>query len=79
MLNSIQHFIENGVPNLQKAPKDFSENPIDFAGFVSRVRNEAFSGCEYFISTDKRLLKYKSNKIKLVTPVEFVIEMEGTE
>ncbi|WP_408069379.1 hypothetical protein [Butyrivibrio sp. JL13D10] len=39
MLNSIQHFIENGVPNLQKASKDFSEDPKDFAGFVYRVRN----------------------------------------
>ena len=37
VLNSIQHFIENGVPNLQKASKEFSEDPRDFAGFVSRV------------------------------------------
>ena len=44
MLNSIQHFIENGIPNLQKASKDFSDNPMDFAGFVSRVRNEALHG-----------------------------------
>ena len=43
------------------------------------VASAIFSGCEYFISTDKRLLKYKSDKIKLVTPVEFVAEMEGTE
>ncbi len=28
---------------------------------------------------DIRLLKYKSDKIKLVTPVEFVSETEGKE
>ncbi|SEL83307.1 hypothetical protein SAMN04487770_11869, partial [Butyrivibrio sp. ob235] len=50
MLNSIQHFIENGVPNLQKASKDFSENPKDFAGFVSRVRNEALQMALDYIS-----------------------------
>ena len=50
MLNSIQHFIENGVPNLQKASTDFSENPMDFAGFVTRVRNEALQMALDYIS-----------------------------
>ena len=43
------------------------------------VVSAIFSGCEYFISTDKRLLKYSSENIKLVTPVEFVSETEGNE
>jgi len=29
------------------------------------------AGCDYFISTDKRLLKYKASKIKLVNPLVF--------
>ena len=33
-----------------------------------------YAECEYFISTDIRLLKYKSEKIKLVTPIEFFTE-----
>ena len=37
----------------------------------------AYAGCEYFISTDIRLLKYRSDEIKLVTPIEFVTEMES--
>ena len=36
-----------------------------------------YAGCDYFISTDSRLLKYRTDKIKLVNPVEFVAEMEG--
>ncbi|MCL2321719.1 MAG: hypothetical protein FWC47_06380 [Oscillospiraceae bacterium] len=28
--------------------------------------------CDYFISTDKRLLNYKTDKIKIVNPIEFV-------
>jgi len=33
--------------------------------------------CDYFITTDKRVLKYKSDKIKLVNPVVFVKIWEG--
>jgi predicted nucleic acid-binding protein len=41
------------------------------------VASAIYGGCEYFISTDRRLLKYKSDRIKLMTPVEFVDETEG--
>ena len=40
------------------------------------VASAIYAGCEYFISTDKRSLKYRTDKIKLVTPVEFVLETE---
>lgn len=43
------------------------------------VASAVFAGCEYFVSTDIRLLKHKSEKIKMVSPVEFVIETEGEE
>ncbi len=38
-----------------------------------------YAKCEYFISTDVRLLKYLTKEIKMVTPIEFVTEMEGGE
>ena len=41
------------------------------------VASAIYAGCAYFISTDKRLLKYKSSEIKLVTPIEFVSRLEG--
>jgi predicted nucleic acid-binding protein len=31
-----------------------------------------FADCDYFITTDKRVLKYKSDKLKIVNPIEFV-------
>ena len=43
------------------------------------VASAIYSDCDYFISTDKRLLKYHTDRIKLVTPVEFVSETEGNE
>ena len=42
------------------------------------VASSVYAKCEYFISTDKRLLKYKSEEIKMVSPIEFIIEMEET-
>lgn len=40
------------------------------------VASAIYAECEYFISTDTRLLKYKSREIKMVTPIEFVTETE---
>lgn len=32
--------------------------------------------CEYFLTTDKRLLKYKTEKLKMLNPIDFVKELE---
>lgn len=36
-----------------------------------------FSGCDYFITTDKKLLNLKIKETKISSPIDFVIEMEG--
>ncbi|MCL2841367.1 MAG: hypothetical protein FWE05_11410 [Defluviitaleaceae bacterium] len=36
-----------------------------------------FSSCDYVLTTDDRLLKYVSEKIKIINPLQFVSEMEG--
>ena len=33
--------------------------------------------CDYLITTDARFLKYTDSRIKMSSPIEFVIEMEG--
>ena len=40
------------------------------------VASAIYAGCEYFISTDTRLLKYHTAEIIMVTPIEFVVRME---
>ena len=37
-----------------------------------------FAECGYFVSTDYRMLKYKTDKIKLLNPIDFLLETEGT-
>lgn len=40
------------------------------------VASALYAKCKYFVSTDKRLLKYRTDQIRLVTPIEFVAETE---
>lgn len=35
-----------------------------------------YSKCDYFITTDRRLLKYKTKEVKIVSPIEFIVETE---
>ena len=34
------------------------------------------AGAEYFLTTDKRLLKYKTESIKIMNPIDFIFEKE---
>ena len=36
-----------------------------------------FSDCDYFITTDKKLLNLKIKETKISSPIDFVIEREG--
>ena len=33
--------------------------------------------CNYFLTTDRRLLKYQDSRIKLLNPIQFLLEMEA--
>jgi len=35
------------------------------------------SECDYFLTTDRRLLKYRTDKLKMMDPMDFVKELEG--
>ena len=41
------------------------------------VATAIYAGCDYYISVDKRLLKYQSDEIYLVPPIEIIMETEG--
>ena len=43
------------------------------------VASAIYAGCEYFLTTDKRLLKYRTDVIKMRNPVDFVREMEEND
>ncbi len=53
----------------------------DYAALYVSNRNEEeiAANCNYFITTDDRLLKYQSEKVDLVTPEEFIRRMEADD
>lgn len=42
--------------------------PIDATHIAAAIR----CGCDYFITTDDRILKYRTNRIKIVNPAQFM-------
>lgn len=40
------------------------------------VASAIWADCDYFISTDRRLLRFVSSEIKMVSPIEFITETE---
>jgi predicted nucleic acid-binding protein len=44
---------------------------------AAHVACAILANCDCFITTDKRLLKYKTDRIKMLNPVEFVNEWKG--
>ena len=37
------------------------------------------AGCDYLLTTDDRLLKYSSDRIKIADPIEFIKRIGGTD
>ena len=58
----------------RKAAEIMTANIKEYDAY--HLASAIYAGCDYFISVDYRLLKYQTNEIKMVTPIEFVMEME---
>jgi len=41
------------------------------------IASAVYSGCDYFITTDKKLLNTGIKEIKICNPIDFIGEMEG--
>ena len=64
---------EKDISNLAKAIMETGIKEKDAYHVACAVMAE----CDYFVTTDDRLLKFQSEKIKLVTPGEFIRRMEA--
>ena len=60
---------------IEAAAREIMDTGVKFKD-ACHVASAIYAECAYFISTDKRLLKYRTSKIKLVTPIEFIAETE---
>ena len=78
--NKINKFIKTyktfyvGIENINELDKLSSK--IMSTGIKTQdsyhVASAILANCDYFLTTDKRLLKYNSNEIIMINPVDFV-------
>ncbi|MBR1636019.1 MAG: type II toxin-antitoxin system VapC family toxin [Lachnospiraceae bacterium] len=74
------HYIIN--PDIIETIENMTE-PIMKTGIkrldAYHVACAIYSECDYFITVDDRLLKYQSEQIKLINPIEFITRWEESE
>ena len=73
--NSSVHVGPGSVSHVEETAREIMRTGVKYKD-ACHVASAILSGCDYFISTDKRLLKYRSDKLKIVNPIEFLSEME---
>ena len=85
--NAIEDFIETNVSifissdkrtEVQNIAEEIMSTGIKSAD-AAHIACAILSECDYFLTTDDRVLKYHSDKIKIVNPVEFLKILEVTE
>lgn len=82
--NAITRFIENNMTIYVSNAK--SDLVIQMATEIMKtgvkykdachVACAILAECEYFLTTDRRLLKYKTEKIKMINPLDFIKVLE---
>ena len=73
--NSSVHVGPGSTDRVKAAAHEIMRTGVKYKD-ACHVASAIVAGCDYFISTDKRLLKYRSDKLKIVNPIEFLSEME---
>ena len=85
--NAIEDFIETNVSifissdkraEVQNIAEEIMSTGIKSAD-AAHIACAILSECDYFLTTDDRVLKYHSDKIKILNPVEFLKILEVTE
>ena len=71
-----QYVDEANANDIIKIAKPIMESGVKEKDAL-HVACAVFASCDYFLTTDDRLLKYKTEQVKIMTPVQFIAEMEG--
>lgn len=66
---------ENSDAEVKKIASDIMDTGVKLVD-ACHVACAILAGCDYFITTDKRLLKFQTDKIKVVNPVVYIMETE---
>ena len=62
--------------DVDKQAEEITETGVKYYD-ACHVASAILADCEYFITVDKRLLKYQTDKVRIVNPIQFITETEG--
>ena len=71
-----QYIDESNTDDVIKIAKPIMESGVKEKDAL-HVACAIYASCDCFLTTDDRLLKYTTERIKIMTPAQFVNEMEG--
>ena len=69
---------DNNIDTLKKLTNEIMQTGIKIKD-ATHLACAIFAKCDYFITTDQRVIKHKTDKIKIVNPIEFVKIWRETE
>ena len=73
------HAGEDSIDVIEENAKRIMKTGVKFKD-ACHVAAAIYTGADYFISTDQRLLRYKTDEIKLINPVDFFfVGEDGSE
>jgi predicted nucleic acid-binding protein len=69
--NATIYIAKDKVEKVLKLAAEIMKTGVKYMD-ASHTACAIIAGCDYLITTDKRLLKYRSNKTNVVNPVDFI-------
>lgn len=73
--NATIHVSEANMDKVSEQAKTIMSTGVKFKD-ACHVASAIMAECDYFLTTDRRLLKYQTDKIKMMNPMEFARELE---
>ena len=72
----VQYIDESHANYITKTAKTIMKSGVKEKDAL-HVACAIFASCDYFLTTDDRLLKYRTSQIKIINPTQFINNMEG--
>ena len=75
IIDHVVAFVSDSEPALDAIIDDIVKTGVKNMD-ASHLAAAIVAGCDYFITTDDRILKYRTDRIRIATPVQFLMENE---
>ena len=72
----VQYIDESHADCIAKTAKTIMKSGVKEKDAL-HVACAIFASCDYFLTTDDRLLKYRTSQLKIINPTQFINDMEG--